>query len=231
MDDARTCGFVPMVKAFATLGPGAGLAVLAACGSAPPSEGAAPRDSTSAEAARAPTPADPASTDSTRLIRPDGIGAARSGMTIGALRAALPAGTTPGAAEPFMVDVQDLPVVRGTDTLFHLLVMEGDLPGDDEPITLLATRNPAFRTAEGVGPETTLEAAAARYGAATLSYNTSDESREYASFEGYPHKERKLPRAGPGRRQSRGRLHHLRRVQPDDEVRPLRPHLASNGRP
>lgn len=187
MDGSRTCGFV---MAFAALG----LAVLAACGSAPPPDGAAaPGDDAVVQASRDPapmdsTPAGPAPVDSARLIRADGIGAARSGMSIGALRAALPAGTTLGAAEPFMVDVQGLPVVRGPDTLFHVLVMEGDLPGDDEPITLLATRNPAFRTAEGVGPGTTLEAAAARYGAATLSYNTNDESREYASFPGYPHK-------------------------------------------
>lgn len=177
MDDAWTCGFAMVCAAL-------GLAVLAACGSAPPrDDAAAPGESTVVQASR-----DPAPVDSARLIRADGIGAARAGMTIGALRAALPAGTTLAAAEPFMVDVQGLPVVRGADTLFHVLVMEGDLPGDDEPITLLATRNPAFRTAEGVGPGTTLKAAAARYGAATLSYNTNDESREYASFAGYPHK-------------------------------------------
>ena len=162
---------------------GAGLVLLAACGSAPPQQAATPPDS--GQVAQVP---DPAPVDSARLIRPDGIGAARAGMTIGGLRAALPAGTTLGPPEPFMVDVQGLPVVSGADTLFHVLVMEGDAPGDDEPITLLATHNMGFRTAEGVGPGTTLDAATARYGAATLSYNTNDESREYAAFARHPHR-------------------------------------------
>lgn len=121
-----------------------------------------------------------------RLIRPDGIGEARAGMTIGALRGSLPPGTTLGPAAPFMVDVMGAPVVRGGDTLYHVLVVAGEPAGDDAPITMLATSNPSFRTAEGVGPGTSLADASAVYGAATLSYSTSDESREYASFAGYP---------------------------------------------
>ncbi|HEX8363506.1 MAG TPA: hypothetical protein VF613_25525 [Longimicrobium sp.] len=150
---------------------------ISACEPAPP-----------AEIPAAPEARQAAPVDSGGLIRPDGIGAARRGMKIGELRAALPAGTTLGAAEPFMVDVLGLPVVRGADTLFHVLAVTGEPVGDDAPITLVATRNPAFRTAEGIGPGTTLDEAARRYGAPTLSYSTADESREYAAFAGYPHR-------------------------------------------
>lgn len=150
---------------------------LGACEPAPPA------DVPAAPEARQATPP-----DSGVLIRHDGIGVARAGMKIGQLRAALPAGTTLGAAETFMVDVQGLPVVRGMDTLFYVLAVTGEPVGDDAPITLLATRNPAFHTAEGVGPGTTLTEAAARYGAPTLSYSTADESREYAAFARYPHR-------------------------------------------
>ena len=49
----------------------------------------------------------------------------------------------------------------------------------------MITSHPGFRTAEGIGPGTTLGDAAQRSGAPTLSYNVNDESREYASFPGY----------------------------------------------
>jgi hypothetical protein len=156
---------------------------LAACEPAPPADvAAAPEVPQAAPKASQTTPP-----DSGVLIRHDGMGVAKAGMKIGELRAALPAGTTLGAAEAFMVDVQGLPVVRGADTLFYVLAVTGEPVGDDAPITLLATRNPAFRTAEGIGPGTTLAEAAARYGAPTLSYSTADESREYAAFARYPH--------------------------------------------
>lgn len=143
-----------------------------------------PATSATAEtvAARPATPA-----DADRLIRPDGIGAARAGMTVGQLRAALPAGTTLGAPETYMVDVVGLPEVQGADTLYHVLFGNGEPTGDAAAVTMVATRNPAFRTAEGVGPGTTLAEASAAYGAATISYSIDNESREYASFAGFPH--------------------------------------------
>lgn len=51
---------------------------------------------------------------------------------------------------------------------------------------MLLTDNPNFRTAKGVGAETPLEQAEAIYGDATLSYNTSTESREYVRFVNQP---------------------------------------------
>ena len=131
----------------------------------------------------------PDSIDSGHLIRPDGIGVATAGMTVGELRKALPAGTTLGPATSFMVDFTGIPVLRGTDTLYYALVAAGPPVGEDSPIPSVATRNPASHTAEGVGPGATLGEAVAIYGAATLSYNTNDESREFATFQAYPHPE------------------------------------------
>lgn len=124
--------------------------------------------------------------DSTTLIRADGMAIARRGMTIGDLRAALPPGTQLGELTPFMVDIDAMPIVRDTDTLYYVLIPTGEPSSDDAAVNILATDNAAFRTAEGVGPGTTLAAAAAAYGAPTLSYNINDESREYATFPRLP---------------------------------------------
>lgn len=166
------------------------LTALAACQPGAARDAAAPPDTAAGAAAEdAPAPAAPApaARPANGLIAPTGIGEARAGMTIGGLRAALPDGTTLGPAAPFLVDVSALPVVRGPDTLYRVLVVAGEPSGDGAPVTLVATRNPNYRTAEGIGPGSTLEEAAAAYGAPTLSYSTDDESREYASFANYPH--------------------------------------------
>jgi hypothetical protein len=137
-----------------------------------------------------PTPAAQTSPDrpspDAGFIGPEGIGEARVGMSIGDLRAALPDESTIGPAAPFMVDIQALPIVRGADTLYYVLAGSDEPTGEYAPIRTVATLNESFRTAEGVGPGTTLAAAAAIYGPAKLRYNTEDESREYVSFAGYP---------------------------------------------
>jgi hypothetical protein len=161
------------------------LAALAAC------ESRAERDDSSppAAAARIGSAPQPEEPDTAGLIGPTGIGEARAGRTIGELRRALPAGTTLGEAAPFMVDISALPVVRGPDTLYRVLVVSGEPSDDDAQISTVATRNPSFRTAEGIGPGSTLAEATAAYGAVTLAYSINDESREYASFADYPHPE------------------------------------------
>lgn len=166
------------------------LTALAACQPSAGRDRASPPES--APGAAAPgvvSSPPPAPRPAAALIGPTGIGEARAGMTIGELRAALPAGTTLGAAAPFMVDIDALPVVRGADTLYRVLVVSGEPSDDGAPVSTVATRNAAFRTAEGIGPGSTLAEAAAAYGAPTLSYRTDDESREYATFARYPHPE------------------------------------------
>lgn len=121
-----------------------------------------------------------------RRIRANGIAHARVGMTIGELRALLPTGATLNPPAPFMVDLDAMAVVIGADTLYRVLVPAGSSSADDARIQLLATENRAFRTADGIGPGTTLAEAEALLGAPTLHYNVADESREYARFPAQP---------------------------------------------
>jgi hypothetical protein len=162
-------------------------ALLAACG-----EGGAPE---SAPPEIAP-PATEAPADRSALISADGIGAATRGLTFGELRAALGPGQSLGEPGPYMVDLDGVPVIAGGDTLYRILVEEGAEPADGDTIATVITSHPGFRTAEGIGPGSTLREAAQRYGAPTLSYNVNDESREYASFPGYP-ADNVLFRVGP----------------------------------
>lgn len=137
---------------------------------------------TSAEAA---TPSAPGVLPQ-HMIRADGIGSVRAGMTIGALRAALTPDAVLGEPAPYMVDIDGMAVVSGADTLYHILVPAGESTADDAPITLVATTSLLARTADGIGPGVTLADAAAIHGEPTLAYNVDDESREYAVFAGVP---------------------------------------------
>ena len=120
------------------------------------------------------------------MIRPDGIGDARIGMTIGELRAMLRPDMSVGPLDPYMVDIDALPVVQGDDTVYHVLIVAGEPSSDDAPIELLATSHHGVGTEDGVGPGDTLADAAAAWGEPHLSYNTSDESREWATFPSLP---------------------------------------------
>ena len=163
------------------------LLALAGCGpDAPdaPAEPAAER-ATAGPATAEPSEA-PSAPDPERLISAEGIGRARLGMTLGDLRAAAAPDVTVGQPEPYMVDWDGVPVVRGADTLYHVLVPYDTPPDDSLPLELLATQHPSMRTAEGVGPGVTLARAAEVYGSPTLSYSWSDEGREYARFPRHP---------------------------------------------
>ncbi len=113
-------------------------------------------------------------------------------------RAALPGGTTVGEADQrFMVDLTAVPVITGADTLYYLLFSQSDELADTLHLQLVATLDPQVRTAEGVGPGTSIGEAARKYGDPVLSYSTNDESREYAKFPRYPARN-VLFRVGPG---------------------------------
>ena len=140
----------------------------------------------------------PQSTRVYPLIAGDGIGSARAGMTVAEFRAALPTGTNTGELDQrFMVDLTAVPVIMETDTLYYLLFSQVDALSDTMHLQLVATLNPQVRTAEGVGPGTSIGEAARKYGEPTLSYSTNDESREYAKFRRYP-ASNVLFRVGPG---------------------------------
>ena len=150
------------------------LLLVAACGGPPPESSA---DSITSTATLV---------DSGRLIHAGGIGVARLGTTIATLRATLPAGMSLGAPAPFMVDIDALAVMRGSDSLYYVLAGSGEQLDDSAIITLVATDDTTFRTVDGVGPGVPIADAVRIYGTATLSYNTSDESREYVTFANQP---------------------------------------------
>ena len=164
------------------------IAALAACRAAPPSDATAGTEARADDAAR-PVGRDslgPVPSDALVAIRADGIGVARIGMTIGALRSALPPGRALGALSPYLVDIDGFPVVEGGDTLYRVLIVAGEPRSDDTAIRLLATSHPRARTVDGIGPGSSLADAAVVWGEPVLTYSTDDESREWAAFPRLP---------------------------------------------
>jgi hypothetical protein len=159
-------------------GPAAILLIAGACGT-----GSAPDQPSSADtvhlptmeaAARGPQPG------GDLLIDEDGIGAARRGLTVGELRRVLPPELSLGALDHFfMVDVSAVPVIAGTDTLYHLLFFGLEALEDSMRLELVTTVNERARTPDGLGPGVTLAEAADRCGPLTLTYSVYDEAREY----------------------------------------------------
>ena len=70
--------------------------------------------------------------------------------------------------------------------------------GDGPKLNVLVTDNPDYKTEAGVGPGTTIADATLHYGAARLSYNVNNESREFVAFQYGP--EDILFRTGSGKR-------------------------------
>ncbi|MBI4782100.1 MAG: hypothetical protein HY785_12380 [Oscillatoriophycideae cyanobacterium NC_groundwater_1537_Pr4_S-0.65um_50_18] len=87
---------------------------------------------------------------------------------------------------PFIVDFDAIAVRKGGEIQYYILYLAGQSFSDQDVIQGVLTDNPKFLTAEGVGAGTTLESAVQAYGQATLSYNTQNESREYARFDRQP---------------------------------------------
>ena len=127
-----------------------------------------------------------ASQSQNTLIGTDRIGVARIGMTLAQLRQSLDPQSSLLARRAFMVDVESIPIARQGVVQFHVLVPAGTNVSDATVISALLTTNPAFRTREGVGPGLPLREAARLYGQPTLSYNTSNESRETVTFAQQP---------------------------------------------
>ncbi len=162
------------------------LIALAGCNSSPVSQTSPPpqpsapsqtASSTSVPVAAAVPPATAAET-----ISEAGIGTAKLGMTVGDLKKQLGANYKFEVKSPFMVDFDALAVSQASKVQFYIVYPAGTPPTNSQRIQALITDNPAFRTAEGVGASTLIKEAEAVYGKATLSYNTSNESREYVTF-------------------------------------------------
>ena len=130
-------------------------------------------------------PADPR-TFAIPRITPEGIGAARVGMTLDSIRRELAPPLRLGELdERFMVDLVAFPVLAGPDTLYSLVFAAGEAITEGTVPLLVATSHEEVQTPDGVGPGTSLGEAARRYGNPVLSYSVYDEMREYASFPDY----------------------------------------------
>ncbi|HEY9629859.1 MAG TPA: hypothetical protein V6C84_21350 [Coleofasciculaceae cyanobacterium] len=166
--------------------------LLASCNSSPrspsaesplPSSSATlPSVSPSVEA----TPSLQPTQDETPLISAQGIGAAQLGITLAELKQTLGQDVEFSVKAPFIVDFDAIAVRKGGEIQYYILYLAGQSFSDQDVIQGVLTDNPKFLTAEGVGAGTTLEAAVQAYGQATLSYNTQNESREYARFDRQP---------------------------------------------
>lgn len=148
-----------------------------------------PSDSPVASAP-SPTPAEsessPAADSPSTLISATGVGDAQLGMTLGDLKQKLGTTVEFQVESPFMVDFDAIAISRDGEVQYYILHLAGEPLKDSDTIQGLLTKNPDFRTAEGVGPGSTLQQAEQAYGQVTLSYNTDNESREYARFERQP---------------------------------------------
>jgi hypothetical protein len=121
-----------------------------------------------------------------RLISAEGIGVARLGMTLGELKQQLGPSAELVVQSPFIVDFDAIAVRQEGEVQFYILYLANQPLTDQDVIQGLLTENSAYQTAEKVGPGTSVADAEAAYGAVTLSYNTENESREYARFANQP---------------------------------------------
>lgn len=130
-----------------------------------------------------PSPSPIASLDpEEQVISQQGIGVAQLGMTLGELKQKLGPEVELKVKAPYIVDFDAIAVERSGEVQYYILYLAGQTFKDSDVIQGLLTSNPKFRTAEDVGPGTTIAAAEQVYGKATLSYNTDNESREYVRF-------------------------------------------------
>jgi hypothetical protein len=119
------------------------------------------------------------------LISVKGIGSAQLGITLKQLKRKLGTDTKFQAVSPFMVDFDAIAVYQSGMVQYYILYPSGTNFSDSDPIELLLTDSPNYRTAEGVGAGIPVKQAEAIYGGAILSYNTQNESREQVRFSNY----------------------------------------------
>ncbi len=132
------------------------------------------------QATTTPTVSD--ATPSNPLIQPGFLGPARAGLTETELRAQLGDEFELVPAAAVIENTEGFTALKGGVVQFHALHLVGEGPELD----LLVTDNPAYRTAEAVGPGTTLDEATTIYGTITLSLGATGQARELIEFSGGP---------------------------------------------
>ncbi|MDY6783851.1 MAG: hypothetical protein SW833_15130 [Cyanobacteriota bacterium] len=134
-----------------------------------------------------PTSTSPNSAPSTPyLISSEGIGEGRLGMKLGELKEKLGDRAQFGDSQPFIVDLNAIPVSMDGEVQYYILHFSAEPLTDRDPIPFLMTDNSQYRTAEGVGPGVAIAIAEQAYGDATLYYSVENESREFVRFANPP---------------------------------------------
>lgn len=128
------------------------------------------------------------------LISSEGIGPAKVGRTYGQIKQALGSAYSYTDVVPFMVDLAAVAVLRegvsgffpGKAIAFYLVYPDSETLAATTQINTLITANPKYKLSLGTGPGSLLSEAEKDYGKVTLSFNTDNESREFATFERGP---------------------------------------------
>lgn len=154
----------------------------AASSPAAPETGSPTPTTSASPPASTPTPA----AEQPAVISETGIGSVQLGMTIAQLRQILGTSAEFVVQAPFMVDFDAIAVRQNGQVQYYILYLAGQQPNENQPIQGLLTMNSRYKTAAGVGVGVSIAQAESAYGKATLSYNTENESREYARFERQP---------------------------------------------
>lgn len=121
-------------------------------------------------------------------ITEQGIGPIVVGMRADQIQAVLPDGLVVESYDQQgpLVDTEGVTIRRSTgeDVLYAL-----SLPEEGPGLDILIFVDEAFRTAEGVGPGSSIDDATQPYGWATLSFSTAAESREFVDFRYNPYRD------------------------------------------
>ena len=119
------------------------------------------------------------------LISEEGIGYAKLGMTFGRLKAILGSKTT---YKDVTLDVgmKAKAIVVDTYIQYYILFPTWKNLADTDTISILATNNPLYHTAEGIGPGSSIKAGAKRYGNAVLSYHSDRAVEELIRYQFKP---------------------------------------------
>lgn len=129
-----------------------------------------------------------ASFDPECLISETGIAGVDSPATLNDFVEAFPADTAISFQPVYMVDFGSLCALSGGEEAICVIFESYDVQEYDGDIEVIAMGAYAdqCRTAEGVGPGTSIADAVAAYGAARFGFSYDNESREYVSFADAP---------------------------------------------
>lgn len=137
------------------------------------------------------------------LITPQQVGRVRLQMTVREVKQLFPTATFRLTTLPDTPSIVAVKQPNAADDLlyFNTERMDEKLPGDDEKLTQIMTRNPQHKTAAGIGHGSTIDDAVKAYGAVKLYYSPDV---EYAKFAQAPASEMAFWVAAPAGKKSAG---------------------------